>query len=343
MKLSWHRLTIRPRHRFATSQWATDEKQTIVIELEHDGVVGQGEAVPSELYGQTLESSEATLTKIAGDFAAGRLPSDPFQIEPIMTYLLGAYDKARATLDGLDGALHDWCGRKLGVPAWKLLGLAAPRKQTTFTIGVADPELTRVKVDEALAAGFDALKIKVGVENDHDTLTYIRDRFQGPLFLDANMAWSPTEAVKMIPTLAKYKPTLIEQPLKREDWQHMAELRKLGVAPIFADESCERPADVLRLQGCVDGINIKFNKCGGIREALRMVYLARGLGMQIMFGCFVCSSLAIAPALTISSLVDHIDLDGALLLADDPYEGITRTGGTISLSDRPGLGVTRKK
>jgi L-alanine-DL-glutamate epimerase-like enolase superfamily enzyme len=343
MKLSWHRLTICPRHRFATSQWATDEKQTIIIELEHDGIVGQGEAVPSELYGQTLESSEATLTKIAGEFAAGRLPNDPFQIEPIMTYLLGAYDKARATLDGLDAALHDWCGRKLGVPAWKLLGLAAPRKQTTFTIGVADPALTRVKVDEALAAGFDALKIKVGVENDHDTLTYIRDRFKGPLFLDANMAWSPTEAVKMIPTLAKYKPTLIEQPLKREDWQHMAELRKLGVAPIFADESCERPADVLRLHGCVDGINIKFNKCGGIREALRMVYLARGLGMQIMFGCFVCSSLAIAPALTISSLVDHIDLDGALLLADDPYEGITRTGGTISLSDRPGLGVVRKK
>lgn len=123
----------------------------------------------------------------------------------------------------------------------------------------------------------------------------------------------------------------------------MAELRKLGVAPIFADESCERPADVLRLQGCVDGINIKFNKCGGIREALRMVTLARALDMKIMLGCFVCSSLAIAPPLTISSLIDYADLDGALLLAKDPFDGITRQGGIITLSEKPGLGVWPRK
>jgi L-alanine-DL-glutamate epimerase-like enolase superfamily enzyme len=334
MNLTWQRQRIRPRHRFATAQWATDEKETIIVRLEHEGLIGYGEIVPSELYGQTLESAEATLAA-----AQDRLGDDPFAIEPILKRLLADFDTQRATLDGLDAALHDWCGKKLGVPVWRLLGLARPRKQTTFTIGVAEPDLIRVKVDEALAAGFDALKVKVGVPDDHATLSYIRSVFDGPLFLDANQAWTPAEARQRIPELARYRPTLIEQPVDRADWQSLAELRRLGVAPIFADESCERPADVVRLHGYVDGINIKFNKCGGIREALRMIALARTLGMQIMLGCFVCSSLAIAPALTVSSLVDYADLDGALLLAEDPFEGITREGGVISLSDRPGLGV----
>lgn len=334
MKLSWHRQRIRPRHRFATSQWATDEKETIIVELEHDGITGRGEAVPSELYGQTLEITEALLAELRD-----QLGDDPFLVEPIISRLVAKYDNRRATIDAIDAALHDWCGQRLGVPVWRLLGLPQPRKQTTFTIGVAQPDEIRVKVDEALAAGFDALKIKVGVENDHDTLTYIRSKFDGPLFLDANQAWKPDEAAARIRALVPYRPTIIEQPLDRKDWQAMAPLRKLGVAPIFADESCERPADVIRLNGYVDGINIKFNKCGGIRQALQMVHLARAFGMQVMLGCFVCSSLAIAPPLTIASLVDYADLDGALLLAEDPFEGITRTGGTISLSDRPGLGV----
>ncbi len=334
MKLTHTRQLIRPKHRFATSQWGVDEKETIIVEFEHDGLSGIGEAVPSTLYGQTVEASEAAI-----DDMAGLLGDDPFAIEPILARLLAAHDDQRAAIDGVEAALHDWCGKRLGIPVWKMLGLARPSKQTTFTIGVAEPDLIRVKVDEALAAGFDALKIKVGTDDDHGTLSLIRDRFTGPLFLDANEAWSPTEAPERIRDLARYRPTLIEQPLRKEDWRHMAELRTLGVAPIFADESCERPADVLRLRGCVDGINIKFTKCGGIREALRMIHLARALGMQVMLGCFVCGSLAIAPALTIATLADHADLDGALLLADDPFEGITRAGGLISLGERPGLGV----
>jgi len=337
MNLSWQRLRIRPKHRFATSQWHTDEKETIVVQLEHEGVVGEGEIVPSSLYGQSLESSEAALAA-----ARALLGDDPFAIEAIVRRLTTELSDQRAAMDGLDAALHDWVGKKLGVPAWRLLGLERPRKQTTFTIGVADPELTRVKVDEALAAGFDALKIKVGTPTDDDTLSYIRSKFDGPLFLDANMAWTPREAGARISALARYRPTLIEQPLDRADWEYMQPLRGLGVAPIFADESCERPADVVRLHGYVDGINIKFNKCGGIREALKMIALARGLGMKVMLGCFVCSSLAIAPALTIASLVDYADLDGALLLAEDPYEGIERTGGVLSLSAAPGLGVRRR-
>lgn len=335
MKLTWQRQTLRPRHRFATSQYGVDEKETIVVALEHEGIIGRGEVVPSRLYGQSLEMSEQALAGMRN-----LLGDDPREIVPIFERLIAAHDGQRAAIAGVETALHDWVGKKLDVPVWRLLGLPAPRVRTTFTIGVAEPELIRTKVAEALAAGFDALKIKVGIEHDHDTLAFIRARFDGPLYLDANEAWSPGDAPERMRALAQYRPALIEQPLAKAAWRDMAALRELNIAPIFADESCERPADVLRLRGCVDGINIKFTKCGGIREALKMITLARALGMQIMLGCFVCSSLAIAPALAIASLVDHADLDGALLLAEDPYTGIERTGSRLTLAERPGLGVT---
>ncbi|MBL8879371.1 MAG: dipeptide epimerase [Phycisphaerales bacterium] len=334
-RLSWNRQTLRPRHRFATSQGGVTEKQTIVVRLEHEGVVGLGEVAPSKLYGQTLESSEAALGGMAE-----LIGNDPFRIESIIASCLGNFDDQRAAIGGLDSALHDWAARRWGVPVWRILGLDRPSVRTTFTIGVAEPDETRQKVDEALAAGFTALKVKVGAERDHETLSMIRSRFGGALFLDANEAWTPGEARRRIADLARYRPTMIEQPLARADWEHLRGLRDLGVAPIFVDESCQRPADVLRLANAVDGVNIKFTKCGGIREALRMIWLARGLGLKTMLGCFVSSSLAIAPALSIASLVDYCDLDGALLLADDPFDGIARDGSVISLGGLPGLGVS---
>jgi L-alanine-DL-glutamate epimerase-like enolase superfamily enzyme len=334
MKLTWRRQRIRTRHRFATSQGGVDEKETIVVQVEHDGRAGWGEVVPSALYGQTLESSEAALGAMQG-----RLGDDPFALEAIVQRWLATHDHQRAALAGVEAALYDWCGKRLGAPLWRLLGLDRPRVRTTFTLGVTDPASVRAKVEEALAAGFDALKVKVGVEHDEQTLTVIREVFDGPLFLDANGAWRPVEAVDRVQALARFRPTLIEQPVAQDDWQCTAELRKLGVAPIFADESCQRPADVLRLRGFVDGVNIKLTKCGGVRQALRMIALARELGLKVMLGCFVSSGLAIAPALAIASLADHADLDGALLLADDPFEGIERAGAVLSLGDRPGLGV----
>jgi L-alanine-DL-glutamate epimerase-like enolase superfamily enzyme len=334
MKLTHIRQRLRPRYRFATSQGGVDELDTIVVRIEHDGTVGYGEVVPSALYGQSLETSEAAL-----DAMAAELGDDPFALESVLARLVDRHDDQRAAMAGVDSALHDWVGRRLDVPVWRLLGLDRPRTRTTFTIGVAGMDEVRVKVAEALAAGYEALKVKVGVEHDHETLTLIRESFDGPLVLDANQAWSPSEAADRIRALAQYQPAMIEQPLHAADWRELAKLRELGVAPIFADESCERPADVVRLHGYVDGVNIKFTKCGGIREALRMITLARGLGMQTMLGCFVSSSLAIAPALTLASLVDLADLDGHLLLAHDPFEGIERRGGVITLSDRPGLGV----
>ncbi len=337
MKLSWTRQTLRPRHRFATSQGGIDEKQTLIVELEHDGLIGRGEVVPSKLYGQTLESSEAALSAVA------TLPGDdPFEIEEIIQRLIGTLDGQRAALAGIDAALHDWVGRRTGLPAWRLLGLPRPVVRTTFTLGVAEPSETSAKLDEALAAGFDAFKVKIGTPHDLETLGRIRDRFAGPLLLDANAAWTPAEARRALPSLARFEPTLIEQPLRREHEKAMPTLRGLLAAPFFADESCERPADVPRLAGLFDGVNIKLTKCGGIREALRAIVLARALGLRTMLGCFVSSSLAIAPALAIASRVDWADLDGALLLADDPFTGIRRNGSRLTAGDTPGLGVSAR-
>lgn len=334
MKLTWRRQSLRPRHRFATSQGGVDEKQTLVVALEHAGVTGLGEIVPSALYGQSLQSSEAALER-----ARGLLGDDPYALESIDRRLLRELDAQRATVDGLTAALLDWVGKSTGLPAWKLLGLDRPSVQTTFTIGVAEPREIVEKVREALDAGYDALKVKIGVEHDQATLAHIRSRFDGPLLLDANEAWTPEEAPARLESLRRFRPTMVEQPLARQHWRELGRLRELRVAPIFVDESCERPDDVVRLAGLVDGINVKLNKCGGVREALRMITLARALQLQVMLGCFVSSSLAIAPALTIASLVDHADLDGALLLADDPFAGIHAAGSRLSLGDAPGLGV----
>ena len=334
MKLTWSRQHLVPKHRFATSQGGVDEKQTIVVRLEHDQLIGLGEAAPSQLYGQSLESTEAALARMGP-----LLGEDPFAIEPILSRLIEHHDRQRAAIGAVDSALHDWVAKRLGAPVWRMLGLAQPRVTTTLTIGVAEPDEIREKVAAAVSAGHGALKVKVGTENDHETLAIIREAFDGPLLLDANTAWAPNEAAGRITELAAFRPAMIEQPVPTDDWRAMAELRKLGVAPIFADESCERPADVLRLHGSVDGINIKFTKCGGIREALRMVTLARSLDMLVMFGCFVSSSLAIAPALALATLADFVDLDGHLLIKDDPFEGIANEGGVISLGTDPGLGV----
>lgn len=335
IELQWRRQTLRLRHRWATSQGGIDEKQTIVVEVRHDGLTGRGEATPSALYGQSFESTEAALGEMRP-----LLGNDPFALQEITERLIDHCDGQRAAIAAVENALYDLVGRKLKLPVWRLLGLPEPRVKTTFSIGIADVNEVKLKTREALDAGYDRLKVKVGGDHDEATLGAIRDVFDGPLLLDANQAWSPDAASHRIRALAPFRPTLIEQPLPVAAWEYFKPLRELGVAPIFADESCERPQDVLRLNGYVDGVNIKFNKCGGIREALKMVTLARALGLQIMLGCFVCSSLAIAPALAIATQVDFVDLDGALLLAEDPFSGLARwENGLLCAARGPGFGL----
>lgn len=338
MNLRSRRQKIRPKYAFATSQGVTVEKETIVVEFEHDGLVGLGEIAPSTMYGQTLESSEevvACADEVLGD--------DPFCLEDILARLLDAFDGQRAAIGGIESALYDWIGKRLDMPVHRLLGLPRPEIKTTITIGVADQSEIAEKVDAAIRDGFKLLKVKVGTADDERTLKFIRERFDGPLLLDANQAWNAAEAPDRIRALAPFRPTMIEQPLARGDEENLAALRDLAVAPIFVDESCERPSDVVRLRECVDGINIKMTKCGGIREAMRMIHLARAFELHVMLGCFVASSLAVAPALAIAPLVDFVDLDAGLLLARDPFTGIEYADGCIRLSDAPGLGVSEQQ
>ncbi|MCA9243824.1 MAG: dipeptide epimerase [Phycisphaerales bacterium] len=334
MRLTWRRMRLTPRRRFATSQSGLDHKETIAVTLEHDGVTGLGEITPSPIYGQSLESAEAALPRIADG-----LGDDPLAIEPVIQRLLRDFGDQRATIAAIDSALHDWAARRFNVPLWRWLGLERPRVRTMYTISVATPAEVAEAVDEAIAAGFSALKIKVGGEHDEAALEAIRARFDGPLLLDANQAWSPVEAGKRVEALRRFRPWLIEQPVPKADWRALGELAALRVAPIIADESCETPADVAKLAGVVDGVNIKLAKCGGVREAMRCIAVARACGLRVMLGCFLSSGLAVAPALHIASLADVIDLDGHLLLREDPFPGLESAGELVSAPDTPGLGV----
>lgn len=334
MQLRWRRMRLALKRPFQTSQHRLIEKETLLVEFEHDGLIGRGEIMPLESLGQPLEASEAFL-----DTCQESLGDDPFQIQPVVDRLLAMWPNNRAAICGLDQALFDWAARRLGVPVAQLLGVAAPPIETAFTISAGAGEAVAGHVDEALTSGFTKLKVKVGVATDEETLSTVRSAFDGPLLVDANGAWSAAEALAGLDRVAAFRPTLIEQPLPRERDADVAALRGRAPAPLFADESCHTPADVLRLHGCVDGINIKLAKCGGLLEARRMIDVARVLGMQVMLGCYMCSSLAIAHSLALAPLVDHADLDGHLLLKSDPFCGLRLSGGRLRSPAAPGFGL----
>jgi L-alanine-DL-glutamate epimerase-like enolase superfamily enzyme len=233
-------------------------------------------------------------------------------------------------------------GKKLGVPVYALLGLDPSRSPwTSFTIGLDEPAVIRAKLREA--AEYPILKIKVGTERDEEVLSIVRDEAPDVrLRVDANTAWRPRQAVERIEALEKFEIEFVEQPVAAHDIDGLRFVRERSPLPIIADESCMTSSDIPRLAGAVDGINIKLAKCGGIAEALRVIHTARAHNLQIMLGCMVETSLGIAAAAQLAPLVDYTDLDGAALLADDPFSGISIARGRIHLSAEPGLGVKKK-
>ncbi len=338
MKLRWATQELVLKHPFTIARSSVSAKQTLLVELEHDGLVGVGEAIPAAYYGQTPASAEDALAGMAD-----LLGDDPFQIDPILTRCFERFDDQRAAVSAVDSALHDWVGKRLGVPVWRLLGLdpgAVPI--TSFTIGIDDPDAIEAKTAEA--AEFPVLKVKVGTDHDEQILSAVRRVAPDKtLRVDANAGWPPATAAERIRQLVPYGLELVEQPVEPGDNQALRRLCQLGIAPIVADESCVGPADVIPLAGCVDGINIKLSKCGGIREAIRMIHLARACGLKIMIGCMIESSVGIAQAAQLAPLADWVDLDGHLLIRNDPFEGIGGATGRLTLTDRPGLGVVRRR
>jgi L-alanine-DL-glutamate epimerase-like enolase superfamily enzyme len=238
----------------------------------------------------------------------------------------------------LDMALYDLVGKLTGQPVYRLLGLNPERTPvSSFTIGIDTPERMADKAKEA--KDFPILKVKVGTDQDLEIIRAIRDVTSATLYVDANTAWTPREAIRKITELAEYGIEFVEQPVAPEDLDGLRLIRENVPVPIIADESCVTFSDVARVAGCVDGINIKLMKCGGLTEAIRMIHAARALNLRVMIGCMIESSLAITAAAHLTPLVDYADLDGPLLIADDPFQGVRYDHGKLVLPDRPGLGV----
>ena len=327
-------LELRTKHPFIIARGGQSDYRTIWVRLKDaDGHEGWGEAAPSRFYGETAETVLAALNV----YVAG-MPEDPFDLEETerrWESLLRVNASARAALSS---ALHDLVGKRLGVPVYRLWGLdPAKAPRSTFTIGLDTPERIRLKVGEA--AEYPILKIKLGTDRDVDILRAIREVTDKELRVDANCGWTVKQAIAMLPVLREFGVTVLEQPLPPDQIAGLAEISRRAEIPVIADESCRTAEDIAPLVGAVDGINIKLAKCGSLREAVRMIAVARAHGMMVMVGCMIESSLGITAAAHFTPLVDIVDLDGAALLANDPFTGAGIAGGQVTLPDGPGLGV----
>ncbi len=330
-------LDLHTRHPFLIARGGQAQHRTIWVRLrDPDGVEGWGEAAATAYYGETPETVLAAL----GAYLP-HLPSDPTELESAERALEAALGKNPSARAALSTALHDLVGKRLGVPLWKLWGLdpAAP-PLSTFTIGLDSPDKMRAKVIEA--EPYPILKVKLGTHRDGEILRAIRSVTDKELRVDANAGWTRKRAVAMLPVLREFGVTVLEQPLPPHDLDGLAAVTRESSIPVIADESCLVAADIPRLVGAADGINIKLAKCGSLREALRMIAVARAHGMLVMVGCMIESSVGITAAAHFAPLVDLVDLDGAALLSDDPFAGATIDGGRVTLPTGPGLGVRRR-
>lgn len=333
MKLTAHPLTLNLRTTFRVAHGASDQRRNVLVTLEHEGLTGYGEAAAVFYYGDTQESLTEYLNSLYG------LGGDPFALEDTLSALPPGPQAARAAVDM---ALHDLWGKMLGQPLYRLFGLTpAPLPLTSFTISIDSPE---VMAQRARESGYPVIKIKLDAAAPESQVAAIRAATEARLRVDANAAWTPQQALDLIPRLARYNLELVEQPLPPGDPEAYRWLRRELTArgvnlPIYADESVKTARDVAAHAGAVDGVVIKLMKTGGLREALRAIHTARAHGMGVMLSCMVESSLGVTAAAHLAPLCDHLDLDGPLLVANDPFRGVRYQGAALSLPDGPGLGV----
>jgi L-alanine-DL-glutamate epimerase-like enolase superfamily enzyme len=333
VRLVHEELDLETAFEFRISHGARRAYANTLVRLEHDGIEGIGEASPAHYYGESRAFVERAL-----DAWAPHLGDDPFALEAIERRLDDVLQGQRAARAAVDTALHDWIGKKLGLPVWKLLGLDPSRTPPScVTLGMAAPQEMEQKLERVI--DFPMLKVKLGSPGDVENLRRIRSRFAGSIRVDANAAWSPAEAVRVLRLIEPLDILLVEQPVPRQDLEGLRWVRERSGIPVFADESVHAAGDLANLAGRVDGVNLKLMKSGGLREMQRTIHAARALGMQVMLGSMVESSLALSAAAQLAPLADHLDLDGHWLLARDPFDGAPRERGLIRLSERPGVGV----
>jgi L-alanine-DL-glutamate epimerase-like enolase superfamily enzyme len=334
MRLTAHTHTLALRETFRIARSAADEETVVAVELEHDGVTALGEGAPVDYWGETPETMVAAIAAEGEDLLGG----DPFALEAISARLR-AWDGPQGAKMALDGALHDWLGRRVGQPVHHLLGTDRVTPPTSYTIGIDTVEGTADRARRA--AGFHVLKVKVGGPGDLERLQVVREAApDATIRIDGNEGWDFATARDLTPELRALGVEFVEQPFPADDADSFHEYRALaGRLPVLIDEGCKDLRSVAGIATYADGIVIKLSKCGGIREALRMVHAARALRLQVMFGCMIESELGIAQAAQLGSLADHIDLDGHLLIAESPFTGLGLEDGRLVLSEQPGLGV----
>ena len=331
MEVSARIATLELAETFTIARSSQDSADVVWVEVAHEGVSGFGEAAPIERYDESGESALAYV-----EDAAGVLGDDPFALEEIMGRLPEREFAARAALDA---AFHDLAGRLLGVPVWRLLGLPRGGPPTSWTLGLGDPDETARKAEKA-RGHFRRLKLKLGGRDglDAERVRAVRAVTDVPLQVDVNEYWTLDEALDALPQLAALGVEYCEQPLPAHD-QGGTELKRRSPIPVYVDEDCHTLSDVAACAGIAHGINIKLAKSGGIREGVRMAHAARALGLGVMLGCMVESGLGIAAGAAMASLCDHVDLDGNVLLAHDPWPGVELVDGVQVPSAEPGLGV----
>ncbi len=334
LNLSFAPYELKLRHAFNLARYSRTTTPDVQVQIEYDGIVGYGEASMPPYLGESVES----VTKFLSSLDLSQF-SDPFRLEDILHYVDSVAPNNRAAKASIDIAMHDLLGKIMGQPWYKIWGLdPAKAPNTSFTIGIDKEDVVRQKVREA--APYKVLKVKMGLDNDKETVEVIRSMTDVPLCVDANQGWkSKEEALEMCYWLKERGCLFVEQPFDKTWIDETAWLRERSPLPLIADEAFQRLPDIVRFKGVYDGINIKLMKSTGLHEAYEMVVLARALGMKVMVGCMTETSCAVTAAANLAPLVDFADLDGNLLIANDRFKGMTVENGKVTLHDIPGIGV----
>ncbi len=338
MKFTFKPYTLELNHVFTIATSSRSTTPVMLTQIEYDGVVGYGEASMPPYLGESHETATKFLSKVnLSQF------NDPFKMEEILDYVDGIEEKNPAAKASVDIALHDLVGKLIGQPWYKMWGYDKSKTpDTSFTIGIDTPKVVIEKVKEA--APYHVLKVKLGRKTDKEMIETIRSVTDKPLVVDVNQGWEDKHfALDMIHWLNERGVKMVEQPMPKAQLDDMAWLTENSPLPTFADEALQRIPDVIKAHGIYSGINIKLMKCTGLREAHKMVNLAKSLDMQVMLGCMTETSCAISAISQLAPEADWADIDGNLLIGNDPYEGTLIVDGKVTLTDAPGIGLTKVK
>jgi L-Ala-D/L-Glu epimerase len=324
------------QHTWTTTMSSSQYRDTIHAAYARDGITGHGEGAPIVRYKEDAESARKAIESVRDVL----LKADPLQFSKTMATIFQRVKGEWAGKAAMDIALMDWVGQKLGIPLYSYFGLdPKDAPVTTFSIGIDTPEITKQKTIEA--AAYPVLKVKVGLKTDEPTIEAIRSVTKKPLRVDANEGWTDKEeAVRKINWLEKQGVEFIEQPMPAEMIEETKWVRSRVHIPVIADEACQHASDIPKLKEAYDGVNVKLDKSGGMLEAYRMLQIAKALGMKTMLGCMISSSVSVTAAAHLSPLVDYADLDGNLLISNDPFHGVRVVNGKLVLPSKPGLGLT---